>query len=183
MVELLVPMAIRDYNWLGSDVNVIYTSEYDDLRHGIDSGVQFLDPGRTNNLGMEIDFTISERDMAVKIKKIAEGIAQGRLSKIKYFDSPSTGKQLNVLMPKVAFGVPMPEMIDFADTFLEAKKRPNNRPAQDAMRNHTVRRKFLSYVGNQLREFGRISAEAGNAAHATIHSTVLESMRRRSLVK
>jgi methylglyoxal synthase len=183
IIELVLPMAIHDYDWLGKNTNIVYTSPYDDIQNRVDSVAQLMEPGETRNLGMEIDFTSSEPEMADKIRRIGAEIEEGKITKVKYFDSPATGKLKNLKMPKIVFGVPMNEATDLADLLVQARKDPKSESVRKAIENHAVKKKFLEYVANQLSEFGRMAAEAGNIPHAVLHHNVLEAMRKRGLIK
>ena len=181
MIELLLPLAIKEYGWLGENTDVVYTSLYDDYVNGVDSVVQMMEPDETRNLGMEIDFTSSEAEMEDKIKRIGASIQDGKITQVKYFDSLATGKLRNLKMPKIAFGAPMNDIIDFANTFLEARKDPGSEALRKAAANHPLKHKFLKYSAGQLQEFGRIAAEAGNIQLALLHHNVLETMKKRGL--
>jgi len=181
IIELFLPMAIKDFNWLGENTNVVQTSTYDDYANGVDSVVQMMEPDETRNLGMEIDFTSSLAEMEDKIKKIGSSIQEGNVTRVKYFDSPATGKLKNLKMPKIAFGAPFNEIIDFADAFVEAKKN-QSKESKKAIENHPLKKKFIEYTANQLQEFGRLAAEAGNIELALLHHNVLETMKSRGLM-
>ena len=182
IIELFLPMAIKDYDWLGENTNVIQTSTYDDYANGVDSVVQMMEPNETRNLGLEIDFTSSIAEMEDKIKRIGTSIQEGKVARVKYFDSLATGKLKNLKMPKIAFGAPFNEIMDFADAFVEARKNPQSEGLRKAVMDHPLKNKFLEYTANQLQEFGRLAAEAGNIELALLHHNVLETMKSRGLM-
>ena len=182
IMELLLPLAIQDYGWLGKNTNRIHVSLYDDFVNGVDSGMQLIEPEETENLGMEIDFTSSEAAMGEKVLKIVKSIQSGKVTVVKYFDSPTTGKLKNVEMPKIAFGAPLNEIIECADAFVEARKNPRSELLRKSIEDHPLKKKFLSYTVNQLREFLAIATKAKNEKSVLLHKKLLEVMKKRGLI-
>lgn len=183
VIEVMMPMIIRDFDWLGKNTNLIYTSRYDDIANAIDSVAQLMEPNETWNIGMEIDFTSSEEEMKDKIRKIEARIKEGRISSVKYFDSPTTGKLKNLKMPKIAFGAPGREMNDFVSVVADAYLSKNKESAQKELRNHKMKDRFIQLTANQLREFGKVAIEAGSVENALLHHGVLERFKQRGLIR
>lgn len=182
VIEVMMPMIIRDFDWLGNNTNIIYTSRYDDIANGIDSVAQLMEPKDTWNVGMEIDFTSSEAEMSDKILKIEARIKEGKMSFVKYFDSPTTGKLRNIKMPKVAFGAPAKEINDFVSIVADAYLSKNKQSAQAELRRHKLKDRFIELTVNQLREFGRVAMESGSIENARMHHSILEKLKQRKLV-
>lgn len=182
VIEVMMPMIIRDFDWLGANTNIIYTSRYDDIVNGIDSVAQLMEPNESWNIGMEIDFTSSEEEMKDKIKKIETRLQDGKISSVKYFDSPTTGKLKNLKMPKIAFGISGKEMGDFVSIIADAYLSRNKESAQKELRNHRMKSRFIELTTNQLREFSKITTEAGNTTNARLHQGLLERFRQRKLI-
>ena len=183
IVETMMPMIIRDFDWLGPDTDIIFTSVYDDVTNGIDSVVQFPEEGSDNNLGMEIDFASSEAEMMAKIVKIGQSLEKGIISSVEYFDSPSSGKKKGVKMPKIAFGATGKEMGNLAEVVADAYLSPVKKElAQAELRNHAMKKRFITLAANQLKEFGMIAEKAGHGEISKLHRNVLDILKRRKLV-
>lgn len=74
-------------NWLGENVSLIPTSEYDDIVNGVDAIAEFAEEEKNlHHLGLGIDVTYSSY-LKKKLEKIKEKIDNGKLSEIKYFQS------------------------------------------------------------------------------------------------
>lgn len=183
VIEMMLPLVMQDYNWLGDDTKMIYTSRYDDIANGIDSVAQLMKPEETWNIGMEIDFTSSESERKDKIRKIADKIAGGHISSVKYFDSPSTGKIKKMKMPKIAFGTSLNEMTDFVEIVSEAYVGKNPDSARAELRKHKMRDKFIELAYQQLKVFGSMAEQAGNEGYARMHSSLVNRFRERKLIK
>ncbi|MEK7463845.1 MAG: hypothetical protein AAB610_01850 [Patescibacteria group bacterium] len=183
IVETMMPMIIRDFDWLGPDTDIIFTSLYDDVANGIDSVVQFPGEGMESNLGMEVDFASSEAEMMAKILKIGQSLEKGIVSSVEYFDSPSSGKIKGVKMPKIAFGATGKEMGNLAEVVADAYLSPVRKElAQAELRNHAMKKRFISLAANQLKEFGAIAEKAGHGEISRLHRNVLEILKRRKLI-
>lgn len=183
ILEVMLPMVVQDFNWLGENTNLIYTSRYDDIARGIDSVAELIDPTRTQNVGMEIDFTSSEEEMKEKIKRIGSRIESGQISSVKYFDSPQTGKKKEMEMPKIAFGAPMRDMNEFVSVVAEAYLGKRRESAKREIQNHKLKDRFIELTARQLQEFGTLAAGVGNIPNALLHHNVLERFKQRRLIK
>ncbi len=183
IVETMMTMIIRDFDWLGPDTDIIFTSLYDDVANGIDSVMQFPGEGSENNLGMEVDFASSEAEMMAKILKIGQSLEKGIISSVEYFDSPSTGKIKGVKMPKIAFGATGKEMGNLAEVVADAYLSPVKKElAQAELRNHAMKKRFVTLAAKQLKEFGMIAEKAGHGEISKLHRNVLDILKRRKLV-
>ncbi len=183
VIEAMFPMVIRDFDWLGQNTNIVWTSRYDDIAFGIDSVAQIMEPNESWNVGMEIDFTSSENEMMGKVKEIESRMQNGRMCSVKYFDSPSTGKRKNMKMPKIAFGAPRSEVENFISVVADAYLSKNKESAQNELRNHKLKKRFLELTGNQLKAFGGVAMDVGNMEYARFHAHVFERLKKRGLVK
>lgn len=169
IIERMFPTVIERYHWLGEQAHIIYTSLYDDYVNGVDSVAQITSPEPAQNLGFEIDFTSSEMEMRDKVRKIGGKLEQGAVYKVKYFDSPATGKIKNLELPKVAFGLHFRDVRDFSDLLVEASYRPDDARLNDQIASHPVRKTFLQYTSAQLIQFSDIVRRQGNTAYADQH--------------
>ncbi len=93
--------------WLGSNVTVLKTSMYDDLKNGIDMVAEWHeDKNESKVLALAVDVTFSTRKMEQKFLRIRRDIDRGKMGTIKYFktsDGSFMGRRENV--PKVVIGV------------------------------------------------------------------------------
>lgn len=182
ILEVMWPLIIRDFDWLGQNTSIIAASTYDDMTHGIDYFAQLKEQNETYNLGMEFDFTSSIPELQDKIKGIAAKISQGKPCVMKYFDSPSTGKLKNVMMPKIAFGVSPSETSQLIEIVASAYLGKNQEPARRALREHKLKKVFIDLVKKQLQQYSMLATRADNEEYANLHNKLLERFKQRGLI-
>ncbi|MBI3335319.1 MAG: hypothetical protein HY001_02375 [Candidatus Portnoybacteria bacterium] len=87
--EVILHEQVGKNKWLGENAFSVKTSEYDDIRNGVDSVTEFLTgPSSVSHLALGIDITFGY-NLAKKFERIKEEIDAGNLTQVKYFVSPS----------------------------------------------------------------------------------------------
>ena len=112
-------------DWLGSDVETIKTSRYDDIKNKVDNIMEFYkeEDYSASHLALAIDETFSS-DINKKFKKIKEEIDSGKLTEIKYFVS----ERLNIRgelskIPRVIIGVNEKIIKEVGELWLEKNNK------------------------------------------------------------
>lgn len=88
--------------WLGDSCETVATSEYDDIKNGIDV-VSIFSEGESKNylgLGVDVTFASNKEVLEKKFESIKQCIRSGALPTIKYFEDPSTEEHHKIYLPK-----------------------------------------------------------------------------------
>ncbi|NCC71273.1 hypothetical protein EOM09_06850 [bacterium] len=91
-IEIIINDQIELADWLGEETYTYQTSEYDDIRNGIDAVLEFINEDEENNqtfLGIAFDITY-KNDVAKKFLRIKKEIDEHKNKGIKYFQSENT---------------------------------------------------------------------------------------------
>jgi hypothetical protein len=91
--EHLISTMIEGCGWMGSEAEVVDSSEYDDFVNGIDSIAKLA--GGNNYLGLAFDFTFNS-EAVNKIKRIHNEIDNGKLPVVKYLETDTFKGQMVV---------------------------------------------------------------------------------------
>lgn len=87
--EVILHEQIGKNKWLGENAFSVKTSEYDDIRNGVDNVIEFLTgPSAVSHLALGIDITFGSH-IAKKFERIKNEIDKGSLTQVKYFVSPT----------------------------------------------------------------------------------------------
>lgn len=120
LFEMLFARLVELENWLGDDVFVTETSEYDDFRAGIDMIVELLKEGAFSHLGLAIDVTFSSKQVEKKLERIRNEIDYYELPQVKYFVSQGgdyKGELNNV--PRVVVAINRKQLMELTSLWLD----------------------------------------------------------------
>lgn len=142
--EMMQAMVVDRINngWL-KDFKAIMTSDYDDLRVGIDA-VMKHEGG--SYLGAAFDFTVSSRgeQIAKKLDTMWErNIEKGSVPKLKYFEDPDTHEKSSLLVLKFIIGGSKQDVEDMAKAYLAGDEA--------TLGKHPFRYLMLEQISEQLR--------------------------------
>lgn len=73
--------------WFGMDGQTMVTTDYDDIKNGVDGVVEF---GGDEGTHIGFDATYSIHSLDSKIDRICDNIRRGSMAQVKYFESPDT---------------------------------------------------------------------------------------------
>jgi hypothetical protein len=135
-------------NFLGKDCHIEPTSEWDDIKNGIDGVMIFQSENKKDYFGgLEVDVTFSSREsnLEKKIESIKQCIRSGVLPKLEYFKNPKNGKHEIINLPKVIVGT--------EQTSAEGLVRLWGSSDVDKLKNHPVQSKIILEMLVQLRYF------------------------------
>jgi hypothetical protein len=141
--EILQAMIVdrMNHHWF-KDVKAIMTSDFDDLRVGIDAVLKHKDGGY---LGTAFDFTVSSQESVIEKKLVREwerNIKTGKIPTIKYFEDPDTHQKGSLLVPKFIVGASKKDVEDLAAAYIEDN--------QDVLENHPFKYLILQQIEEQL---------------------------------
>lgn len=110
-------------NWFGPYAHTIKTSEYDDIKNGVDLMVEFDEPETSrSHLALGIDATYGVQGITKKLERIHRDIDQGKLTEVKYFeagDGSFKGRLQQV--PRIILGVERDTVLSLARLWTEGK--------------------------------------------------------------
>lgn len=151
-------------NWFGENSRVIKTSDFDDIKNGVDMVVEF-DQGEEGfeNLALAVDVTFGKTGISKKLEGIKSSIDNERLTKVKYFKSerqPATGKQLKI--PKIVIGIDKEHLTEVGLLWM-------NRRNKD-LASHPIQAVILQEAREQLEMFRRYAESQGKTEIAKLYA-------------
>ncbi len=173
LFEMLLAQVIELENWLGDDVFIMETSEFDDFKAGVDAVIELLRDGAFSHLGLAIDVTFSQKQVEKKLERIRDEIDYYELLKVKYFVSQGgdfKGELSNI--PRVVIAIGRKDINELASLWLDIdflRKRVHQtkagkesdtlrlrlREAQGRLANHPLQIEMLAQIESQLEAFAR----------------------------
>lgn len=100
--EGIVARGISDFDWFGTNAQLIHTCPYDDFVNGVDGVLHIQDMHRDTTIALGVDVTF-RNDLEVKFKKIKAELKQKQMATIKYFKSTNfRGEKSNI--PRIILG-------------------------------------------------------------------------------
>lgn len=141
--EILQAMIVDRLNkkWF-KECEAIMTSDFDDLRVGIDAVMKHE---RAGCLGLSIDFTVTDLDKTIynKLKREWDRNNQkGQIPVVKYFIDPDTKQKSKLLVPKFIIGASEKDVEELAQAYL--------RGDEDFLNNHPFKYVMLLQIEEQL---------------------------------
>jgi hypothetical protein len=148
--------------WFGPHSTMQKASEYDDIKNGVDSFVEFQPPQQpTSQLALAIDVTFAQH-LQKKFDRIREEIEKGELTEIKYFVSKKAnfeGRKTKV--PRVVIGANVAIVKSLADLWVEGR--------EDILANHPIQNLILQEAMMQCERFAHHAEKAGRQEIADIY--------------
>lgn len=160
ILEAIVDEHAELSEWLGSNVTTYKTSEYDDIRNGVDTIVEMEndDIPRSDFFGLVMDETFNQ-DIGRKLDRIRKEIEEGKLAEVKYFFSDSfKGTLLNI--PRVIVAVEQKTAKELAELWLTNDKK--------ALAEHPIQYQILEEILLQLETFKLYAEKGGMTKEAAI---------------
>lgn len=154
-------------NWLGDDTHTILTSEYDDIKNGIDVLVRLNNSPRAfPYVGMGIDVTFGRMSVEGKIARLFKEIEKEKeeLGTVRYFMDPDYAPFKGELhnMPHIVVGVERRRVIELAGQWLRGEKR--------ALEENPIQLVILNQVIDQLKTFRDYASSLGKRDLAEIYN-------------
>lgn len=143
LAEILQAMVVDCTNkyWF-KDCKSIMTSDFDDLKVGIDAVMQHKKGGY---LGFAFDFTISNQDKVI-FNKLENGwkknIKDGKVPILKYFEDPITNQKGRLIVPKFIIGATKKDVESFSNAYLKDDT--------ETLKNHPFQYLMLLQIEEQL---------------------------------
>ncbi len=136
--------------WFGENCEMIITSEYDDIKNGIDGVGIFKQEGKESDylgFGIDVTFAADIEVLSKKLDSIKSVVRNNKLPQVKYFVDEE-GNHVSLNIPKVIVG----SRLSSAEKLIElwgSKKSDRN----EQLKNHEVQSKLIMETLWQLRYF------------------------------
>ncbi len=155
--------------WLGSNVETIKTSRFDDIVNGIDVIAEFSGNQETSHLGLAIDATLSNV-IEEKLERIKKEIDEGHLAEIKYFYSEELNiRQPKKNLPRVIICVEAKTIKELSELWMENKNKE--------LGQHQIQYQILEEIILQLETFKNYVEQKGFSNLAEIYEKDLEIVK------
>ena len=128
--------------WFGHGALTIKTSEYDDIKNGVDLMVEFEEKG---HLALAIDVTFSN-DTEKKFERIQKEIEKGKLTEVEYFKSESEEYPHSLQkVPRVVIGAEKKTVMELGELWVENEK--------EKLGKHSIQFQMLDQIIEQAEVF------------------------------
>ncbi|MGB9681210.1 MAG: hypothetical protein ACPLXL_01555 [Minisyncoccia bacterium] len=141
---------IYELEWVAPDIEVLPTSEYDDIKNGIDFVLRLYDK-KAKPLYLGIDVTTSELAIKEKRQNILNFLRRGQLAHLKYFADPACGIKGKIDLPKIAI-VLNPERTLTAQNLLLKRKERQELSEKEKIELNKYKEEVEKEITNQLQE-------------------------------
>lgn len=144
--------------WFGSDVDVIKTTRFDDVMHGVDAVLELLSDKDDNveHLALAIDVTFNSDVEGEKLRRILNQIDAGKLASVRYFDSEHEHGEIEA--PEVILGIDRKHVEMLAEDWVEGIDEHNMKK----LATHPARDLFAVQVIEQCKAFAAYAAFQNN---------------------
>jgi hypothetical protein len=159
--EATILSLIETNNLLGDNSRIALTSEWDDIKNGVDGVVIFNGKDKNEYFGgLEIDVTFSSTDSTLekKIESIKQCIRSGDLPSLKYFKDPTTGEHKKISLPKIILGSQQSSAEGLARLWGSTLDNKNEK-----LKNHPIQSKIIMESLMQLRYFFEFAKNLSDA--------------------
>lgn len=141
--EMMQAMIVDRLNkhWF-KNFQAVMTSDYDDLRVGIDA---VLKHEKGTYLGAAFDFTVTNQDKIIyqKLRKEWDNhVVKGEIATVKYFEDPDTKEKKSLLVPKFIIGASKKDVEDMARAYISDDL--------ETLENHPFKYVILQQIEEQL---------------------------------
>lgn len=167
ILEALLNELIELYDWLGPDATTITTSDFDDIKNGVDMVAEFQDKEEksASHLALAVDVTFAS-DIGKKIDRIKRGIENGELSRIKYFASEFLLRRGELTdIPRVIIGADVDTIKNLGALWLAEDKK--------ALAMHEMQKVVLEEMQMQLESFAQYARAKNQDGVAEIYENTL----------
>lgn len=122
LLEAILYIHTELSDWLGPNASTIRTSEYDDIKNGVDMIVEFDEHTSPHHLAFAVDITFGSKSMSKKFMRIKEEIDADKLALVKYYESHGFKGSLKQV-PRIVIGIEKDRIIELASLWMRGKNR------------------------------------------------------------
>lgn len=117
IVERAIVHSVTDLHWYGDSITIEPTSQFDDVKRGVDDVMQIKKEGESSFLGLGIDVTyrgLLSNQYREKLFTLLHSIKDGYQTKIKYFKNNEGEPMKEFSIPKTILFFDMKDVKDLA---------------------------------------------------------------------
>jgi len=155
-------------NWMGQNNFTIVSSKYDKYKTGIGGIIEF-NTGGISYLGVNITSNSDFYKLKEKLNGIKLGIKEGKLSKIKYFNSESRIGEFKEI-PKVIVGCDRDMFLDVIELWLRNDTK--------ALSEHPLLFLILDQVKKQVEFFKKEAVSVGDQKLDDMYGNILNNINK-----
>lgn len=120
--EAVIMEAIYELEWLGRGIEVLPSSEYDDIKNGIDFVLRFENKDKALYLGIDVTTSTDSSIIKAKRERILNFLRKGNLGQLKYFEDQKYDIKGEIEMPKIAIVLDPNAALKMQDLLLKIKE-------------------------------------------------------------
>lgn len=171
-IEIIINDQIELSDWLGGETYTYQTSEYDDIKNGIDAVLEFIsedEESDQNFLGIAFDITY-KNDVSKKFFRIKKEIEENKKNNIKYFQSENTEYKGSIEnIARLVIGLD----IKSGEELIELYCKKENKKLE----NHFFQFQLIDELLYQLDVFMRYSEKVGNKDSYILYKEIKEKIK------
>jgi hypothetical protein len=146
--------------WFGPEAHTIASSRYDDIKHGVDTIIEFRRQTDAAYLGLAVDVTFST-SVEDKLRRIRDEVKSGELTRLKYFESEFLGFRGELSgVPRVVVGVERKTVQELVEQWMEGNT--------ETLKTSQVQHQLLFEIQMQLEAFEKYAESHGKTTTAGI---------------
>ena len=153
----------KESGWLGEDVKILKTTDYDDIVNRTDLIAEWHGP-QAHTLGLAVDVTFGPSTLERKFQHIQDDVDKGRLGKLRYAHTEQTG------VPRVVIGMSRETVKELMNMWLEEDFT--------ALAEHPIQRVLLEQICSQLHAISQYARAHGKGHVADVYERSLAPLRR-----
>jgi hypothetical protein len=154
----------QESGWLGDDVKILKTADYDDIVNHTDLIAEWREKGaRPHMLGLAVDVTFGPSTLERKFALLQDKIDKGQLGRLKYAHT----EQSNV--PRVVIGMSRETVKELMAAWVKEDYA--------ALEGHPIQRVVLEQILAQLTTIARYARDRGNTRVADAYERSIEPIR------
>ena len=176
IAERAIAFGVSELGWCGDNVSIDATSNFDDVKRGVDEVMQIKSEGKeTNSLGLGIDVTyrgLLSESYKGKFVKLLNSINNGYSTQIKYFKNHAGEMMEEFSVPKIVLYVNFEEVKDL----IRMINNSDNSEVMNEFKKSPQRFSVINQVIVMCEELGAFAKDCGNDVSDQYYA-VVNSMR------
>ncbi len=149
--EAVIMEGIYQSEWIAEGIEVLPTSEYDDIKNGIDFVLRLNDNEQSLYLGVDVTTSTDYSVISAKRGSILDFLRKGELGHLKYFEDQATDIKGIIELPKIAIVLNPDAAVKMQDLMLKIKEHKELSQAEESELNK-VKESVESEVVDQLQK-------------------------------
>lgn len=162
IVESGIAYAVTELGWYGENISIEPTSEFDDIKRGVDDVMQIR---REDNLdlflALAVDVTfrgLLSDEYAEKFFSLLKSIAKGRKTRIKYFKNHQGEKMEEFAVPKIVLYFDRPDV----KSLVEIVRNSDNPEMLEKLKSSPQKIALLNQVVAQCEVLSEVASDSHN---------------------